>query len=175
MKNKKIMIVVSLIIVIVLLCIGIWVTNQHYTELKLDQFITQFERLSKQDDKIYPLKKYTKEQTDGKVTYEFQDGFYMRVSYDTNQIVEKAYYSIKRDGNELELMRKYLPILIATMNPKLSNQEIENIVKRLTDITGQKADEFGFLVEFEEQGSSYMTLEKENGTYLSFFIYVLAE
>lgn len=173
MKKKRILIIVILGIVIVLLILGILLTKkkQEYSIITLSDFETRFTSESKNLDDIYPLEKYSKKKDDEKQVYQFQEDFSLVVSYQSNQQVEKAYFYIKKDDNTLEFIKKYLPVLVHAMNSKLSDDDVDKIVEQFVDIEDKKADEFGFLTEFKKDNNTYIVLEKENGKYLSFFIY----
>lgn len=177
MKKKRMIVLGILGIIIILLLGGIIFleNNKNSPLITLSQFQERFTRLSKQNNIGFAFDKDCHKKDHEKYVCEFEDDFYMGISYNQNKTVQKVYYYVKNEEIYLSKMEAYLPILIGTVNSKLSNKRINEIVQKLTDIENKKADELGFLVEFKEDSNSYMTLEKEDGRYISFFIYIEAE
>lgn len=177
MKKKRMIILGILGVIIVILIVGIiWLDKKkEVSVITISEFQDHFTKLSKQNKIIFSFEKDCQRKDNKKYICQFEDDFYMGLSYNKDKQVEKAYYYVINDENHISKVEQYLSMLVTVMNPKLTKDKIDKIVKKLTNIEGKKADELGFLVEFKEDGNSYMTLEKEDGKYLSFFIYTEAE
>lgn len=173
MKKKRMIVIGILGVIIIILIVGIMCLNKkkEVSVITLSEFQDHFTKLSKQNKIAFSFEKDCQLKDNEKYICQFADDFYMGLSYNKDKQVAKAYYYVPNDKDHISKMNQYLTMLVTVMNPNLTKDKTDDIVKKLTNITGKKADEVGFLVEFQESGNSYMTLEKEDGKYLSFFIY----
>lgn len=166
-KGKKITLLILGLIIIALI-IGIIIVNNK-PKLKIvteKEFVGNYNEINKNNQSIYPLKEHVYKKESKKDTYLFDDKVYLVIGRKNKQF-EKVYLYTSKDYD----YRDYLLNMIKSINPNLNEKESLKIFDKMVDIDNKKADELGLLINFEKDGYNYITMEKENGKDISFFIY----
>ncbi len=178
MTKKRIGILVVLgIIILSLVILNLLPSKQvEKEELTLERFYNRYQKEMKQVDKTMLLDtKYQTKKEDKKLVYHFENDCYLVISYNQEKHVEKVYFHVLKENYKKSDFQKRLSVLVKSMNPNLSEDGIQEIVSSLQEIEGKKADEVGLLVQFEQEQREYITMEKENGKALEFFVYLEKE
>lgn len=171
MRKKRLVIISCLAILIVVLIIGNMILATRRKEviayLTKQEILKNYEvYLQEQHLLTKSLKEVQTHKSEEKEIYELANDCYFVMSFHNNSI-EKVYLYMKKENRKQET---YLEGMIDAVQPKLSMKKKEAVLNQML-AHDEKASELGVLEDFTKYGYQYMTIEKENGTMINYFIY----
>lgn len=181
-KKRKIILIILAILIFILIVLNIIFNcnnDKNMSDVESTISLSSFQekynaRMKQVDQKLLLESEHLEKDENKKQVYNF-DNTYLVITYDDNKNIEKVYFHLSKETYNKEEWEEKLQILVKSMNENLSQQDIEKIVQKMQDVDEKKADELGLIVQFEDQNREYLTMEKENGTIIEFFIYVEKE
>ncbi len=172
MRKKRLVIISCLAILIVLLVIGnLILVNKN--EEKEVSYLSKQEVLDNYNNYLKDSGLLTKSLSDVQIRkeeekeiYELAKDCYFVMSSDSDSI-EKVYLYMKKENKKQEA---YLEGMIEAVQPELLEKKKDSLLEQMT-ASDKNANELGVLEDFTKDGYQYMTIEKENGTMINYFIY----
>ena len=138
--------------------------KNHVQHLTKQQILNNYESYLKENNLISDSLLLVRK-TDEKEVYELTNDCYFVIGFSKNN-VEKVYLYLKK-GEKNE--SKYLEGMIYSINPNMQEKKRDEIMTRM--MKNEKADELGIMADFKIGNYQYLTLEKENGDAINYFIY----